>query len=805
MREDVGISAQAFAQDAVPVLGVCLGHEVLCCTFGMTVARAPRPMHGRLSKVVLDGLDQGDGSSPSLFRGIPNMFEAVRYHSLAAYPTPGTDRSANRFGDLQVLARAEDDQVIMAVRHVSKPFWGIQFHPESVCTAHGEQLLINFRDCADAWLAGRNQSSSGPPPRKRRQLLAALQRQSHSVRAERSASFATAVEMAGTLPVPEHSPLPLSGRTLGAGDDRFRVVVSSPIALPVLAAPSSAPEVAERLYATAFPESTGRPRFWLDSATSWTDAARTGAQPSSGAWARFSIMGVSGGPHAELLRFYMDPRKRALRLGASHEENRDAGNSKLEVTTWKVGSSPATVTTLGGPSVFTALDVRIEGLRSRCDGMQVWTGATDAGAGGPLMALEDWNLPFDFACGYVGFFGYGLRKLCGVKSCGVSSYTPAAGTPRPDRDAAGPASILAYDQTPDAAFLLADRSLVIDHEERLVYVMALCSSDAASPEAQTQSSWLATTTETVRSCLGATHAPAEPATSVPTQRRDSRIELVPECSPQAYVARVAACLEHIADGNSYEVCLTNQLLPAAARDGGARTTAEPWATYTRLRRLNPAPYGAFLDLRPACPLSVCSSSPERFIKVDCRRNIDSKPIKGTVKRDPDPVRDTMLRKELAASEKDRAENLMIVDLVRNDLGRVCKPGSVHAPKLMDVESYATVHQLVSTVRGALRDEFRALDAIRAAFPGGSMTGAPKLRTMQIIDSLETQERGVYSGSLGYLSLNGAADLSIVIRTIVFDDERGVSVGAGGAVVALSDPQAEYEEMLLKSQAVTRCL
>lgn len=256
-----------------------------------------------------------------------------------------------------------------------------------------------------------------------------------------------------------------------------------------------------------------------------------------------------------------------------------------------------------------------------------------------------------------------------------------------------------------------------------------------------------------------------------------------------YLSKVTRCLDLIAQGETYQVCLTSELSCSA--------TVEPLRVYRAMRSVNPAPFAAFIKWPGG---AILSASPERFLAVDTEGNIEAKPIKGTIRRATDPVEDKKLAEMLRADRKNRAENGMIVDLLRHDLSRCCETGTVSVSRLFDVETYQTVHQLVSTIRGVLKPGHTLIDVLRGgAFPGGSMTGAPKFRTVELIDQLEQRARGIYSGSLGWLGDDGAADLSIVIRSIVLADGR-LSIGVGGGVVAESTPEGEFEEMLLKAEA-----
>jgi para-aminobenzoate synthetase len=629
--KDFGICRQAIENAQVPLLGVCLGHQGLGNGYGGKVIHAPEVRHGRLSEVHHIGTE--------LFEGIPSPFSVVRYHSLLV--------SDDLPDCLEKVAWTEDN-LVMGLRHRSLPQWGVQFHPESICTQYGKTLLENFKEITLKFSQERGNSQ-----RKH---------------------YWTGDNPTATLPTSFSSPKQQQDFEL-----RTRKLNLCPDT--------------EQLFVHLFGKSSNA--FWLDSSR---------VEPGL---SRFSFMGDSEGENSLLIRYQTQFQE-------------------LTVTKSKTVSHRI-------EGIFEYLQRELE--RRHC--------------------LAD-DLPFDFNCGFVGYFGYELKAECGSQLNHLSAL-------------------------PDAMFLLADRMIAVDRQEQNLYLLCLIQQgQIASAEA-----WFDWIEKEINNL-----SPLPPI--VPSEDRTPIIFRLSR-SKKTYLDDIGTCLQEIHEGETYQVCLTNQLL--------TDTTPDPLVFYRVLRRINPAPYAAFLRFGD---VAIACSSPERFLKIDRRGWVETKPIKGTMPRGKTPEEDFILRERLRNSEKDRAENLMIVDLLRNDLGRVCAVGTVRVPKLMDVETYSTVHQLVTTIRGRLRAGMSPIDCIRNAFPGGSMTGAPKLRTLEIIDRLEQEARGVYSGSIGFLGLNGSADLNIVIRTAVLTSDR-TSIGIGGGIVALSDPQMEFREILLKAKALIQAM
>ncbi|PRY70188.1 anthranilate synthase component 1 [Glaciihabitans tibetensis] len=359
-----------------------------------------------------------------------------------------------------------------------------------------------------------------------------------------------------------------------------------------------------------------------------------------------------------------------------------------------------------------------------------------------------------FSLGWVGWLGYEMRfETMGLPRTRHSRY-------------------------PDGAFLFIDRVVEFDHEASTVTLIAL--GDAWTDEL---AAWRTRVVERLTNAQ-----PALPPARVRASGSDYW-----RYSDAQYLDLIAACTAAITEGEAYQLCLTTEFRLEGSPD--------PVATYLRLRTSSPTHHGALVRIGGVCLLSA---SPESFLTVSPDGVVQSRPIKGTRPRGDTGQRDVALRDELLGNEKERAENLMIVDLMRNDIGRISELGSVEVTRLLEVESYAQVHQLVSTVRGTLRAGLSAVDAVAACFPAGSMTGAPKRSATLILDALEDRPRGIYAGAFGYFGLDGRVDLAMVIRSIVID-EHGATVGSGGGITALSDPAEELAEVKLKAAALLAAL
>ncbi|MGM7776920.1 aminodeoxychorismate synthase component I [Arthrobacter sp. KNU-44] len=374
----------------------------------------------------------------------------------------------------------------------------------------------------------------------------------------------------------------------------------------------------------------------------------------------------------------------------------------------------------------------------------------------------------EFTLGWLGYLGYELKRETGGSDVQAG--------------------------TPDAALLFAGRAVVIDHRDGAVWLLAIDAPDAGE--------WLGIAREAVLSAASAPQAAGAPRHSAGDPAAGSRtvaLEFSSRDTEDDYKSKITEAQHQIAEGNTYEVCLTTTV---TAPDPGM----DPWEIYLALRKRNPAPFASYLRFGD---MTVASTSPERFLRITSDGGMRAEPIKGTRGRANDPAIDEALRRALESSLKDRAENIMIVDLLRNDLSHFAVPGSVTVSRLCEVESYATVHQMVSTIDARLRPGAPRAEAVAAAFPAGSMTGAPKISTMDILDGLESGPRGVYSGAIGYFSLNAATDLAVVIRTLVMgrdgDGGRTLSLGVGGAITADSTPQDEYDEIRTKAFGVLSAL
>ncbi|KAF9389010.1 Protein phosphatase PP2A regulatory subunit B [Podila verticillata] len=920
--QDFGICTQILQTAHIPIFGVCLGHQGIGHIHGAKVTYGPEPVHGQIAKVHHDGT--------GLFVGIPQDFEAVRYHSLViqedslpedlistawcvSFPLIPSHRNNKVDADTDVNSENMDTNAtsndltgaksIMGIQHATLPHHGVQFHPESICTKYGKQMMSNFFKISQEFYAHQNRPEFLDIPEY-----------------IRSYSVVPTSKLSSTRQVPKSV-------------YQYNRKPSNPYSLLIHALDPSIFPDPELVFSSLFltgPESKAA-SWWLDSAR----------QPHP--MSRFSFMGgietrrwqheghargqretTAGAAQAVIQYSTLHQEINVRRFGNQDRTNMDLKRIRLNATNNHV------------PTTF--WDWMSELMKDfGRDNVET----TVVGPQGDIRPFGE--VPFDFFAGMVGYLGYEMKRES-LEGYHTPSEQQCSCEGHGDQ---GADCICDCERYPDASFVLATQAVVFDHVERRVYVLGVMNNN---PDTQTSigapigfssystcNNWIQDVSESIqyiasrnisdtgarRKSVLATSSPSKteghstPYLLKQRHRRQSSAGLLSpfkvDVTEKDYLKAIQDSLDYIHEGESYELCLTTQFRAKIPQYlGNDPHQGDPaFELYKILRKLNPAPFSAFLSMPTALDarhgpqeddmvgkLIILSSSPERFLKIGQKpaderqevvdqgdvssRTVEMKPIKGTVAvakgcfckedegcgvderdddssehahddEDSDPARsasprDTSERRQrgdrcaearqredrrrvdsLSKNIKERAENLMIVDLIRNDLAHVCGSKSVRVPYLMNVESYETVHQLVTTVRGELFDHVDNTQAVRACFPPGSMTGAPKLRSVQLLDSLEHHvKRGVYSGCLGYIGIPAVAsesigatkkvrtavDMSVVIRTAVLSVPpvanakdlsepvvADLSVGAGGALTILSDAKEEWREVQLKSRSV----
>ncbi|CAJ2629623.1 para-aminobenzoate synthase-like protein [Trifolium pratense] len=743
--EDIGICLQILLECRdIPVLGVCLGHQALGYVHGAQIVHASEPVHGRLSEVEHNGCQ--------LFHGIPSGrnsgFKVVRYHSLVIdseslpevlIPIAWTSTSTLPFVEPKVSDKYNGHEV-----QTDQSIFVDSFLPEA---GNGSSKLIDYGQTRNA------------------RVLMGVK---HSTRPHYGVQFHP--ESIATC---HGSQIFKNFREIT--DDywlRFR----------------SSYNKEKRVNFDAYAQVSSASRLYRDFCKSNNSENNTVNLPRKVNHGDENVVHNNTEVNYKCLKLkWRKFNHLAGQVGGAKSIFCQLFGHEAENTFWLDSSSTemgrARFSFMGGKggSLWKQLTFRLSDQSDGCSkgGGYLSLEVSDGSAetifleGGFLDYLnkelqsyhydkdEYEGLPFDFHGGYVGYIGYDLKVECAVTSNHHKS------------------------KTPDACFFFADNLVAIDHKNDHVYLLAIHEENSSVLQ------WLDDTEEKLLSLTGSVRMDLERQYSHPSTFSSHKVGFAAEKSREQYIGDVKKCLNYIKDGESYELCLTTQIRKPIE-------VLNSLGLYLHLRERNPAPYAAWLNF-PKEDLCICCSSPERFLQLDRNDMLEAKPIKGTITRGATEEEDEQLKLKLQLSEKDQAENLMIVDLLRNDLGRVCDPGSVHVPHLMDIQSYATVHTMVSTIRGKKRSDISAVDCVKAAFPGGSMTGAPKLRSMELLDSLESCSRGIYSGCIGFFSYNQTFDLNIVIRTVIIH-EGEASIGAGGAIVALSNPEDEYEEMILKTKA-----
>ncbi|PVH98678.1 para-aminobenzoate synthase [Periconia macrospinosa] len=756
---DVGFITKLWEVDKeheLPILGICLGFQSLCLSHGAAVKKLPFARHGIVTKPVHNDTD--------IFAGIGRGLQATQYHSLRVDLRGNSSEVATEgstFWEPTVncpalhplawdVSDASNGPILMAVRHSTKPLWGVQFHPESICTSdEGKQLVVNWWTSAKAWLSERGRTRSlhkekltssvgdGLPP---------------------TLEFATAGSSPWDSPTSDSSTSHLAGL--------LRSVIEEDDIVLRWGRNSAA-----NINPTSLVDALGHSRdefVLLDSQNH-----PTGRYSILGFMVPGKTMKVTYSVSDKTLQYGIIQGNMCTMQLHSIDEVWPMLQDALSLhdpRTHEMGSSRASSST-GSDVVSTGLDQYVAG-----------------------------HLPTEspFWGGFMGYISY----EAGLETIDVKPHTSTV---------------------PDINFAFMHRSIVIDHQTSSVYIQSLLPQDWT---------WIRNVEQTINKLASQPPLPTGgstiPQPSTPEEAQENKTldqslkhAHISRPKEPTYRAKVLRCQDYLANGDSYELCLTDSTTITTT----PQPPLNPWTLYKRLRANNAAPFGAFLRLSHT---TVASSSPERFLSWTRDGKCQFRPIKGTVKKTPLMTR--AHAHALLASDKERAENLMIVDLIRHDLSGVVGAANTYVEKLMVVEEYETVFQLVSVIEGYLPPHNNGLararasgsgsvsgiDVLKSSLPPGSMTGAPKKRSCEILSTIEQRPRGVYSGVLGYLDVGGAGDFSVVIRTAVKNqlDERGERgergddvwrVGAGGAVTVLSTDEGEFREMETKCESVLEAL
>jgi para-aminobenzoate synthetase len=786
-EEDVGIMRRIWRlsdEEMLPVLGICLGFQGLCLEFGGVVKRLKGPQHGMIRQVNHAGESYVAGQD-SIFSGVGEI-GATLYQSLCA--DIGHDSDSEELGkgkrypsercpNLQPLAWVEsdlsvendcgvmDNRVLVAVQHRTKPFWGLQYHPESICTdSESTKVIKNWFKLAQRWniACRQRQINAESPIEGQFTTQPSLLRQFE----QRSIPGISIPRTLRTIPWDERLRDMQDGSKLSRNMRRNLLFHSRTINLPEH---FSIPEIVEAI------QDVRDDQIILESSNAYETSIG-----SADVRGRYSIIGLD---ISEAPRFEYTIGSDHLTIIHSHMQGMPGGEVK------------------------TNIDLR------PCSG--IW----------PFLAkyldrnhLLDGNKDSPFWGGFMGYTTYEL----GLEGIDVEPQG------RHKRNAS----------RPDLCFAWVNRSLVIDHRRNLIYIQALAKRGSENKTAV----WMDSVAQNLETASHSKACSAKP-TSLNTNVFKHTVKSINPPNDTEYESKVRRCQEYIRSGDAYELCLTDQTSVIRLKNDihceksslqqklyqealQPSLTPNAWSLYKTLRKRQPAPFASYVRLGTA---TLVSSSPERFLKWDEEGKCELRPMKGTVRKSP-TVSTLAQASALLDVPKEKAENLMIVDLVRHDLHGVCGSGNVTVPRLMVVEEYASVFQMVSIVQGqipvavdkdmeehldeeevakARRTRYTGMDVLAASLPPGSMTGAPKKRSCEILQEIEGgKDRSLYSGVVGYMDVVGRGDWSVTIRSMFkWGDEDEVDVdgqqtetwhiGAGGAVTTLSTAEGEREEMQTK--------